>query len=153
MWSWVGHWIVCLTNFRFLFCEIKVRDPVEDSDTGVPSSITVKMEYFCFSILLLRTLCRKPMRGETESIVLLIFVLLWCLNSRWVRDGGMGQKVLFRTSWNRIFIEPGIQPKKQKWHILTCYIDWIFISFIFMNHCRLKAHSQVWDSFWQLEVQ
>ena len=38
---------------QFSIPEIKVRDPVEDSDTGVPSSITVKMEYFCFSILLL----------------------------------------------------------------------------------------------------
>ena len=97
---------------QFSIPEIKVRDPVEDSDTGVPSSITVKMEYFCFSILLLWTLCRKSMRGETESIVLLIFVLLWCLNRRWMRGGEMGQEVLFRTSWNHIFFEPGVQPKK-----------------------------------------
>ena len=28
--------------------------------------------------------------GEEESIVLLIFVLWWCLNFRWMRGGGSG---------------------------------------------------------------
>ena len=37
--------------------------------------------------------------GETESIVLLIFVLWWCFNRRWMRGVGVVQKVLFiRTS-------------------------------------------------------
>ena len=35
---------------------------------------------------------------ETENIVLLIFVLWRCLNFRWLRGGGVGQKVLFRAS-------------------------------------------------------
>ena len=35
---------------------------------------------------------------EAESIVLLIFVLWRCLNLRWMRGGGVVQKVLFRTS-------------------------------------------------------
>ena len=30
---------------------------------------------------------------EAESIVLLIFVLWRCLNLRWMKSGGMGQKV------------------------------------------------------------
>ena len=34
----------------------------------------------------------KTDEGEVESIVLLIFVLWWCLNRRWKRGGGVGQK-------------------------------------------------------------
>ena len=44
----------------------------------------------------------KTDEGEAESTVLLIFVLWKCFNRRWVRAGGVGQKVLFRASWNRI---------------------------------------------------
>ena len=40
----------------------------------------------------------KTDEGEAESIVLLIFVLWRCLNLRWMRGGGVGQKVLFRAS-------------------------------------------------------
>ena len=40
----------------------------------------------------------KTSRGEAESIVLLIFVLWWCLKLWWMRGGGVGQKVLFRSS-------------------------------------------------------
>ena len=43
---------------------------------------------------------------EVESIVLLIFVFWQCLNLRWLRGGGAGQKVLFKASWNRIFFQP-----------------------------------------------
>ena len=32
---------------------------------------------------------------EAEDIVLLIFVLWRCFNRRWMRDGGVGQKVLW----------------------------------------------------------
>ena len=35
---------------------------------------------------------------EAESIVLLSFVLWWCFNRRWMRGGGVGQKVLIRAS-------------------------------------------------------
>ena len=34
----------------------------------------------------------KNDKGEAENIVLLIFVLWWCFNSRWMGGGGMGQK-------------------------------------------------------------
>ena len=40
----------------------------------------------------------KTDEGEAESIVLLIFVLCRCFNLRWMRGGGVGQKVLFRAS-------------------------------------------------------
>ena len=40
----------------------------------------------------------KTDEGEAESIVLLIFVLWRYLNFRWMRGGGVGQKVLFRAS-------------------------------------------------------
>ena len=40
----------------------------------------------------------KADEREAESIVLLIFVLWRCLNLRWMRGGGVGQKVLFRAS-------------------------------------------------------
>ena len=43
--------------------------------------------------------------GEGEAV-------LWrCLNLRWMKDGGVGQKVLFRASWNRIFFQAWFQPK------------------------------------------
>ena len=32
----------------------------------------------------------KTDEGEEENIVLLIFVLSWCLNFRWMRGGGSG---------------------------------------------------------------
>ena len=44
---------------------------------------------------------------EIESIVLLIFVLWRSFHCRWMRGGGVGQKVLLRASWNRIFFQPG----------------------------------------------
>ena len=37
---------------------------------------------------------------EAQSIVMLIFILWWCLNLRWMRGGGVRLEVLFRTSWN-----------------------------------------------------
>ena len=40
----------------------------------------------------------KNDEGEEGSIVLLIFVFWRCLNRRWVRVGGVGQKVLFRAA-------------------------------------------------------
>ena len=41
--------------------------------------------------------------GETESMVLLIFVIWRYFYHWWVRVGGVKQKVLFRARWNRIF--------------------------------------------------
>ena len=40
----------------------------------------------------------KTDKGEAESIVLLIFVFWRCFNRRWMRGGGVGQKVLFSPS-------------------------------------------------------
>ena len=40
----------------------------------------------------------KTDEGEVESIVLLIFDFWQCLNLRWMRGGGMMQKVLFRAN-------------------------------------------------------
>ena len=59
--------------------------------------------------------------GEGEAV-------LWrCLNLRWMRGGGVGQKVLFRASWNRIFFQSWFKHD-------TCFSDGIFLCFIFMNH-------------------
>ena len=48
-----------------------------------------------------------------------------------MRGCGVGQKVLFRNSWNRIFFQSGLKPKQYEWHNLACCIDWIFLRFIF----------------------
>ena len=53
----------------------------------------------CLSFLILWALDE----GEAESIILLIFVLSGCFNYCCLKSDGVGQKVLFRTSWNRIF--------------------------------------------------
>ena len=72
---------------------------VVDSDTGGPSSITVRMEYlFYFSNSDIVNFVCKTDEREEESIVLLIFLLWQYLNRRWVIDCQVGQKVLFRAS-------------------------------------------------------
>ena len=38
------------------------------------------------------------------------------------RDSSVGQKVLFRVSWNPGNFGPGFQPKQQAWQILTCCV-------------------------------
>ena len=45
--------------------------------------------------------------GEAKNIVLVIFDLLWRLNCRWVRVGGVEQIILFRTRRNCTFFQPG----------------------------------------------
>ena len=66
---------------------IKFWGQVEDSETGSPSSITIKMEsHICFSILILLTLTLYG-RGR-QSIVLLILVLWGGVNHWWMRGGG-----------------------------------------------------------------
>ena len=47
---------------------------------------------------------RKTNEGEKESIILLIVVLWGSFNCCWLCGGGVGQKALFRTSLNRIFL-------------------------------------------------
>ena len=72
----------------------------------------------------------KADEGEAESIVLSFFAIWWCFNRQWVRACWVGQKDLFRASWNHIYFCPGFKPKQWEWHILACFINWIF----FMNH-------------------
>ena len=55
---------------------------VEDSNTGDPSSITVRMEYlFVFQF----SYCGKSMRERQATLFLLIFVLWRCFDCRRVR--------------------------------------------------------------------
>ena len=85
----------------------------------------------------------KADEGETESTILLIFVLWRCFNRRWVMGGGMG--------WDR---NPYSGPAKmgsfsrwdfnqtnkndKYWHVLSAGY---FLHFIFMSHggCRFLS--------------
>ena len=53
--------------------------------------------YLCFNTDMVDIVWKTDER-EAEKIALLVFVLWWCLNHRWMRSGGVGQKVLSRTS-------------------------------------------------------
>ena len=68
LWLWVlSDWILWIANFRFPFYEIcvqnqwgrdiKLWDPVEDSDTGDPSLAIVRMEYLFACQFLYFELC------------------------------------------------------------------------------------------------
>ena len=70
----------------------------EDSKTGGPSSVTVRMEYLLLSNPDIVNFVWKTDEGEAKSIVLLIFVLWRCFNRRLARGRGVGQKCLFRAS-------------------------------------------------------
>ena len=75
---------------------INFWDPVEDSDTGGLSSITVRMDtYVLFSNDIVNFAYETD---EAESIVLSIFVLWRCLNLWWMKDGGVRLQVLYRDS-------------------------------------------------------
>ena len=66
---------------------INCLDSVENSDTGRPSSITVRWNtYVLFNTDIVNFAWKTD---EAESIVLLIFVLWRCLNLRWMRGGGV----------------------------------------------------------------
>ena len=55
---------------------IKFWDPVEDSDTGGPSLITVRLEYlFAFQFWYCKLCVEKTDEEKAESIVLLILIL------------------------------------------------------------------------------
>ena len=69
-------------------------------------------------------------REDAESIVLLIFVLLRYFICRWVRGCGLGQKVLLRASWNRIYFQPRFKPTQKAWLILAWCMDWTFLHFV-----------------------
>ena len=83
----------CFIKFVFrTIGDINCLDSVEDSDTGVPSSITIRMEYLhafnTFNTDIMNYVWKTD-EVEAESIVLLIFVLWRCLNLRWMKSGGM----------------------------------------------------------------
>ena len=64
----------------------------------------------------------KTNEGKAESIVLLISVLWWCFNRRWMRDRGVRQKVLFRTSLNRTFFQRDLNQSNRhdtSWHVVS----------------------------------
>ena len=74
----------------------------------------------------------KPMRGEggAESTVLLVFVLWCCFTCRWVKGCGLGQKVLFRASWNLIFSRRDLsQPNEHDsfWLVLSTRYFYILL--------------------------
>ena len=77
-------------------------DPIEDSDTGGPSSFTIRMEYvFAFHYWY----CDLCVEGRKHCWVdfRLFAVLELSLDEGWWG----GAKVLFRASWTRIFFKPG----------------------------------------------
>ena len=72
-----------------------LRPSFEDSDTGGPSSITVKLgwnTYLLFNTDIVNFVWKTD-EGEAKSIVLLILVFWRCLN-RWMRGGGVGAESL-----------------------------------------------------------
>ena len=108
----IPDWILWVGNARLPFVfrisgGIKFWDPVEDSDTGGPSSITVRMNHlFAFQFWFCE-LCVENQWGGGRKHCFVIFVIWLCFNRRGMRSGGVGQKILFRTSWNRIFFQLG----------------------------------------------
>ena len=141
-WLWVRDWILWVANFRFPFYEvcaqnqwtIKFWDPVDNSDTGGPSSMTVRMEY---------------------SRAFQYWYCALCVENRW----GRGRKHCFVNSFFfpvfEGWWEGGREPylgaaeitsfssrdfsRNNKhdtfWHVLT---TGYFQIFIFMNHCCFR---------------
>ena len=115
----------------------KILRPVEDSDTGGPSSIFVRWN----TCLLFNTdvvnFVWKNDEGEEGSIVLLIFVFWRCLNRRWVRVGGVGQKVVFRAAEIATFSSGDFNRSNKHdayWRVITAgYLYWCFRSLYLGN--------------------
>ena len=74
--------------------EIQLRTPTLAAQVQLPLGWNT---YVLFNTDIVNFLWKTD-EGEAESIVLLIFVLGWCLNLRWMRVGGVGQDILFRAS-------------------------------------------------------
>ena len=77
----------------------------------------------CLSILILWALCEIPMRDRQKA---LIYVLLRCFNCQWLKGDAVGQKILFKVSWNWIFLfiastNPGGRGRRwvQDFHLLS----------------------------------
>ena len=106
---------------------INCWDPVEDSDTGGPSSITVRMEYLRAFQYWYCELCLENRWGRKHCFV--NFFLWRCLNLRWMRGGWVGQKVLFRASWNRSFSSRSFSHLNRLW--FKCKTPLLFFLIIF----------------------
>ena len=82
--------------------------------------------------------------GERESIVLLIFVIWRCFNRRWVSGCGLGQKLPFRASWNRIFSSRDLSWRNKHdsfWLVVSTgyfYILWAIVFQIFFPSKFIK---------------
>ena len=72
----------------------------------------------CFSILIFWTLCVEKRWGGDRKHCFVNFCCLVVLEFSLDERCRLGQKLLFRASWNRIFFQPGFQPKKQAWQML-----------------------------------
>ena len=110
---------------------IKCWDPDEDSDTGGPSSITVRMEYLLFNTDIVNFVW-KTKEGEAESIVLLIFVLWRCLNLRWMRLVEWGRKTYLGPAEIASFSSRSFSTLNQVWFkcetlLLFCLIIFYYI--------------------------
>ena len=121
---------------------IKFWDPVEDSNTGDFQLTLGRNTYLLFNSDIVNFVW-KTNEEEEKSVVSLIFVLWRCFYRRWIKGGGVVQKVLFRASWNGIFFQPEISMKILTVSgtvciLLTCFIDWIFLRFVFMSHCCFR---------------
>ena len=55
----------------------------EDCDTRGPSLVAVRRILVCLSILILRTLCGKPVMGRKEALFCDIFFLLMSVGESW----------------------------------------------------------------------
>ena len=76
---------------------------VEDSGTGDPCLITVRMECLFGFQFWYCELCVKNWWGESRKHYFVNFCFVKVFNCRWTRDDDMGQKVFLRDIWNRIF--------------------------------------------------
>lgn len=99
-WLWIRLSLIRFLwagSFQFSFYEICFRNCgdvkfwemlVEDSDTGGPSSIMVRMEYLLDFQFWLCYVCAKNRWGEAEIISSLIFCSMGCFSYRWIKGGG-----------------------------------------------------------------
>ena len=109
-------------------------------------AVRVQLPLGCNMYLLFNTdivnFAAKTDEREVESIALLIFVLWWCLNRRWKRGGGVGQKSPLRPAEIPSFSSWDFS-KSNMHDTLTCCINWIFLRFVFMKHCCFRLPSLV----------
>ena len=84
----------------------------------------------CFSILILWNLCEKPMSGRQKAL----FYYFLSFGGTLIAGGwgacGVGQKVLFRASWNGIFSSWDFSRSNKHdifWHVVSTgyfYVSW-----------------------------